>query len=348
MNRGVRAGCLTAALLLGGCMLQPPPVGEFSEGAWRTLLEQERFRSAMLMLDIHDLSPEQRDRLVAAVERSAAQRRRLLIRDAQRRADAGDFRGADELLVKAMPEQLDTGELEAAREQLERQVTLREQRALAQIYLLRGQQLLATTEPLARLERFAASADAQRLLQEHAASRTQVAARLVEAGEGALRRGEFGEAVTYLETAQRLDDTAPVATALTEARRGRALIAEREREAVARARQKIYDDLQAQLDDALTSANYAEAQAQLKQLERLRINEATTRTLRRRVERAVTAHTERATREGDRHYADGAIEQALTLWESAHAIAPSEELAGRIAKAQRFLERYRELRQPPG
>lgn len=344
---GLRASCLAAALLLGGCAHLERPPAEFNETAWQTLLDQQRYRSAMLMLEIHPLEPPQREELVATLERRAAQRRRALIREAQRLAEAGEFRRADALLAEAMPEQLETTELEAARAQLERKVTLREQRALGQIYLLHGQQLLAATEPLARLERFAASVDAQRLLQEHRDDRQQVAARLVTLGKAALKRGEYGEAVSYLQTAHRLDATVPVDDALAAARRGQAQVASQERQAVARARQKIYEDLQVQIEAALADADYAEALARLQQLERLGINTEATVALRRRVETTVANYTARAMHEGDRYYADGAIERALTLWETAHAIAPSEELAGRIGKAQRFLERYRELRQPP-
>lgn len=340
-----RAPVLAAVMSLAGCA-STPPVQELDIAVWQDLVSQQRYRSALLLLQERAVIPEQRQKLLKITEHSARVARQSLLREAQEIAKAGDYARADQMLREAEAEQLGVAEIQTVRAQLQRRLALKAEKALAAIYLLKGRQLLVERKHLQQLGSLAAAADAEHLLIENDRSQERAGSRLLQAGKKALKRGDYADAIEFLSMATELGAGDKAKMPLQEAKQGNAIIANRKRDAIEKARLKVYDELSSSIREALEAEAYARALERLDQLERLAVEPAETAELKRSVETAVTEFTKREMAEGDQQYAEGRIEQAVGHWKAAYEIDPHDELAARIAKGERFLERYRELKKP--
>lgn len=338
---------LACCVLASGCQSISDRTQPWDEARWNDLLQQHHYRTALAVLE---RKPQLADyqALLERLHTATARHRQWLIREVERLTIAGEHVQADALLAESEGQLLPSPEFDRFRAEYLVRLRQMERAQLTELFLLRGNYLLAERQRVDRLSRLARSRTAQRELSRHETESEAVAAHLLKAGERALAVRDYRTAINYLSVATKLDDDGTADVALKEARRALTRITDRQRNLLAQAQEQEYDKRRAAVEGALARANFRAALDELAALRQIASQQdtGTTRELADKVHSSVERFVQTEVRSGDQRYAEGRIEQALRHWRSAHSVGPSEELAAKIDKAERFLERYRELKLP--
>lgn len=340
---------LIATLLLGGCASWPP--GESFEQRLQQAQAAQDYRRA---LELIESVPEDDPRHKALAEdarqlrQKASDWRAQQLDQVHRLAARGAWREGMRILQETrdkLPADLGVEkELAAYRQDQERAL----QTALLEFALIRARHL-AQEEPVltqarnATLEPHRLGPIGQRQIED----RRQVLEILLPAAQDAHAEERWARVRELLEAALALNPETPEPLH-EQLQAAREHLASREAQARAQRDRKRHQRLQQALAEARAAREAGDYQTATQALERARkanpdhpevAGEEVA--LEQAIENFVTARLA----EGDRLYAQGRIERALQLWREADTLRPSAELSERIEKAERFLQRYRSLKE---
>lgn len=334
---------LTAvAVFTAGCaMLRPEP---FDLGSWREQLEARHFRLAESTLAAAGLPEAQQQTLREELMRAVAVYESDVLAKLRKLADHRQFNRTDELILEAQAALPRSDQLAQFIVDYQTLRAAEEQAYLDRLLLLRGDHLLAERKHILPLRAFAGSPRARRHLERHDESVREVAAQLALQGQNALAAGRLHHAVRYLGLAEELRPAKDIAQFLAQARAAQSAESARRAGAAQQALQQTYDKLHGEAQRALAAGNFAEARARVEQMKRLAPSFKRSDELLAAIDKAVARHTAELIEEGDKWYAEGRIERALKAWRQAFELTPTPQLGDRIARAELFLDRYREIK----
>lgn len=334
-----RTGGFILMLMLGACSHLPLPPSDSVDD----LSKQHRYVTALRTLDAHkQRTPAYAEKRAAIIADASAYQTELL-RQAnalvknQQFAQAQMLIDADRAELPASPElaQFDT-QFNAARARYI-------QRWLDELVRLRGPALVREHSAYQALSKAASEPELQRVVALHRAEVDYFAPLLAAMGNGALANNDPAQAVQYLSLANQLTPSAELAQQLKKAQE--ALIAGKQKKQMARLneREQRYRDLHDVLQKSLQEREFFAARDLLAQAKALNMHSDELDAMQRELDDAIATFVAQRVDAGDRHYADGHIEEALQHWRTADALTPTSELKEKIDKAQKFIERLQHL-----
>lgn len=337
---------LALALLLTGCTYAP----------WRTapaepdvdsLRTQHRYVSALAVLDEREKNAPDYAQRRSALLQEAQQYQGQVLGEVDELARQKRYAEGQTLLDQTTPELPESEELRNFTAQFATSRDRYVQRALDELYQLRSTQLPREQPLYQALDNAASDPELRKLVERHKADESFFAQQLGNAGAQALAQKDYAKAVQYFSAANKLEPSPQLAQQL--ARAEQALQANKQKYQAARSaeREQRYLELSSNIQEALQQRDYITARQQLEQARALAIHAEDVEAYQRQLDAAVNAFVKQQTEEGNRRYANGHIEEALHIWRQADSLAPSQELKERIEKAQRFMERYQQLREKP-
>ncbi|MDX9874648.1 MAG: hypothetical protein RBS88_07030 [Spongiibacteraceae bacterium] len=341
--RRARLTLATVVALATGCATLQPSA-PFDVTIWREQVAAAHFRTAENTLTQAALSEEQREELHEELTQAVARYENDVLTKLNQLAERRQFNRADQLILEA---QAALPRSEGLARFLVDYQTLRaaEERAyLNRLLVLRGEHLIAERKHILPLRAFAGSPAARRHIERHDESVREVAAQLARQGQDALANGRLNNAVRYLSLAQELSPNEEVGQFLAQAAAAQEVERIRRASATQQALQQTYDRLAQEAQQALASGDFAGARNRVAQMKRLAPSFRQSDDLAAAIDTAVALHTAELMEQGDKWYAEGRIERALRVWRQAHELTPTPQLSDRIARAERFLDRYREIK----
>ena len=158
---------------------------------------------------------------------------------------------------------------------------------------------------------------------------------------------EYGLALEYLRSIQRLEDSPEI---LSQIKRLRSLLAEQKKQQIARSNNSELSSRQQQqllnYDTAISQQQWLEAKAILAAMLKQRPGDKDLLDEQQRLADSVVVEVARATALGEAYYSEGNIEYALSAWQAALPLAPSNaQLLANIERAQRILDKVKTLKQ---
>lgn len=345
----LRRLAVVGTLLLAGCTSLPWPPAEPTPAPVdiAALQAQHRYVSALAALErqlsYDPLYQARREQLLSAAQAYQQQ----LFADVDALARQHKFSEAQALLDVAAPELPNTPELEQFRARFDGERDRYVARKLGQLTELKRQSLLREQALYRSLDGLGDAA-LRAAEQRNSADAAYFGELFAAAGERALSEGRYAEAARWLTDANQLLPSERTQRQLESAQQ--ALASDRQRVQAQRnvEREQRFQQLIDQARGAMQQRRYLEARSQLNAAEQLGTHGDTIAQLRQRLELAISGFITEQIQAGDRYYANGSIEKALQSWRRAAALSPSQELAERIEKAERFMERYQELKPSGG
>ena len=158
---------------------------------------------------------------------------------------------------------------------------------------------------------------------------------------------QYGLALDYMRSIQRLDDSAVI---LNQIKRLRTLLAEQQKQRVALSNSSQLSKKQQQqlldYDEALAQQQWFEAKAILAAMLKQRPGDKSLIEEQQRLADQLDSEVERATAQGEVYYSEGNIEAALIAWQAVLPLAPNDaQLLANIERAQRILDKVKTLKQ---
>ncbi|HSB97300.1 MAG TPA: hypothetical protein VLC91_12670 [Spongiibacteraceae bacterium] len=334
---------LLLLLALAGCVHTPPPSPPPGPDV-AELQAQHRCLSALKLLNTTGRDDadyvQQRDALVA----SARAYQTDLIGELRELMQQKQFAQAQEKLALAQIELPISQELEQFSQQLTTAAERYRQRYLEEILQLRSATLLKEQTLYNALDKAATEPELQQLIIRQRADSEYFAAQLSQTGARALAQNELTKAVQYLGLANQLTPSPELAQQLKRAEQ--ALFASKQKKQTARSteREQHYRELNAIFLQNLQQFDYAGARTQLEQAKTLGIHGDELETSQEQLDSAIDRFVTQEIDAGNRLYSEGYIEEALLRWRRAAVLTPSPQLLERIDKAQRFIDRFEQLR----
>lgn len=333
---------IVLSMLLAGCIHQPSSAPRAP--TVEQLRAEHRYVSALKTLDATALNaPDYTQRRTELVEDANAYQATLLDELAESMRQQA-FADAERRLADAQRELPSSSELERFSDNLHLAAERFRQRNLDDIVQLRST-ILLKEQPLYRALEKASDDDALRQLIERQRADTDFfAAQLEQLGTRALAQNDFTRAAQYLGQANQLKPSDDIAQQLKRAEQALAASKQKRQTARSTEREQHYREASAALQQSMQQSNYAVARSQLEQLKALAIHNDEVDAVQQQLDRAIAAFVDSEIDAGNRLYSDGHLEEALVRWRSAATLAPSPQLTERIEKAQRFIDRFEQLR----
>jgi hypothetical protein len=333
---------LLAPLLLGGCTLLVKPDAPIDIDALRTqhhyvdaldALEQQRATNPDYL--------QQRQQLLEEATLYQSQ----LLQSLRTAMDQHDYVTAQQALAQARQQLPANAELKAFNMEFERARDRYVQDKLDDLYQLRGEHLLKEQPLYQSLQGFTGDYDLQIAVARYEADAEYFSKLLAVAGAQAMLREDYVAAQKYLSVAQQLRPSEQLVTAIQEVQRANEARREREKQNRLNEREQRYRKLEATLQQSLDSQDFIPARTQLAALRDIGLHQADVEQYRRRLDDAIARYVAVQIDSGSKHYAEGHIEDALENWRAADALQAIPELKERIEKAEKFIQRYRDLQQ---
>lgn len=268
--------------------------------------------------------------------------------------DAGKLNQAEELINLAIGHYPDGQKLQKAAARLRSLRQAKIDALEAQLLLAQADWLAASVpiyERLAKVEPSNLDAiwQAKRMEQE----RQHVAQRLASLGLTAHASGDKEAAKRYLKAANQLVPSEPVHDVLAhlgkQEKRKQELKKAQEEKVASEKRRADAERLAQQARKELQHAQLVPARDHLDELQNVDPDYYQLDSLRFRLERAIQTRVASLLKTGDDHYADGRIAEAKRVWEAGLELAPDDaELLARVERAEKVLNRLRELREDAG
>jgi tetratricopeptide (TPR) repeat protein len=333
---------LLLLLLFAGCKQAPPPAPPPPDIG--QLQSQHRYVTALAALDdTAKTMPDYETRRAQLLEAAGAYQTQLLL-ELGELVQQHRFTDAQQRLAEQRAELPPADELDRFATNLDNAATRYRQRSLDDIVQLRGAQLLKE-QPLYRaLEKAANSSELEQLIARNRADTEFFAAHLAQLGARALAQNEFTKATQYLGQSNQLVPSEAVAEQLKRAEQGLATSKQKRQTARSTEREQHYRERSAALQQNMQQGDYVAARAELEQLKSLNLRTEEVEQTQEQLEKAIATFVAQQVDAGNRLYSDGHLEDALRHWRRAAALAPSPQLTERIEKAQKFIDRFEQLR----
>lgn len=339
----LRALLLAAALFGTACS----PFKAQPDADIGMLRSEHRYVSALAQLEkMRAKNPDYPTQRQEIVEEASLYQAQLLL-SLRNLMEQNEFARAQQMLNTAIPELPENAELATFNAEFTRERDRYAQVRLDELYQLRGEHLLAEQPLYQSLQGIAGDYDLQIAVERFQADANYFAKLLREAGLQAMANEDYTAAQKYLATSNQLLPSSEVGAALQEAARAIAQEQEQVQQSHANEREQRYRKFESGLLQAMKTQDYAVARTQLARLRETGLHTSAVDRYRRQLAEAIRAFVNARTDSGNKHYADGHIEAALKDWRKAYALSPSAELKERIEKADKFLERYQNLKQAP-
>lgn len=332
-----------ATIFISACTpTRPAPLVDVS-----ALREQHQYQTALAALEQQrGTDPsylQQRQTLLEAATLYQSQ----LLRSLRTAMDQQDYANAQKTLEAALPQLPPNAELTAFSAEFDRARMRYVQEKLDELYQLRGEHLLKEQPLYQSLQGFTGDYDLQIAVARYQADADYFSKLLAAAGALAMQREDYAAALKYLSTANQLRPAAELASAIEATRRAHDARREREKQNRTSERELRYAKLESALQAALAKQDFQQARIQLNTLRDIGLHLAEVEQYRRHLNEAVDSYVAAQIDAGNKHYAEGHIEEALKNWNNASALQMTPELKERIEKAEKFIQRYQNLKQQP-
>lgn len=341
---------LCSVLLLGGCAMLLSPSQRYEVRIEHALAERD-YRTALALIQRGPpIDPQHSAPVIEEAEllSRAKQWRKEQLQEAERSAADGRWGDGVALLAHAdilLPDSLNLAAERAAYTERQREVANRQ---LVAFTLLRANNLIAEQAALQpALDAAIKPSPLTVTAARQAADRAQALAVLWPAAHRAFDQRQWRQAAQLLEVMLALDSTPSdnLRQKLAYAQSQLADVkAEEDQQRTELQRQRITKALQ-QATSARIDGDYQRARGILAEL-RAQVGEHEQLTAEQeRLHAAIKTSIRQHVKEGDRLYANGEIEAALHQWQQAEQLRPgSTEISERVLRAQRFIERYHNLK----
>ena len=158
---------------------------------------------------------------------------------------------------------------------------------------------------------------------------------------------QYGLALDYMRSIQRLDDSAVI---LNQIKRLRTLLAEQQKQRVALSNSSQLSKKQQQqlldYDEAIAQQQWFEAKAILAAMLKQRPGDKSLIDEQQRLADQLVSEVEQAAAQAEVYYSEGNIEAALIAWQAVLPLAPKDaQLLANIERAQRILDKVKTLKQ---
>ncbi|MET0378747.1 MAG: hypothetical protein ABW049_07115 [Spongiibacteraceae bacterium] len=300
-----------------------------------TALEQQRASNPAYL--------QQRQALLEAATLYQSQ----LLQSLRAAMDQQDYANAQKTLEAALPQLPPNAELTAFSAEFDRARMRYVQDKLDDLYQLRGEHLLKEQPLYQSLQGFTGDYDLQIAVARYQADAEYFSKLLAAAGALAMQREDYAAALKYLTTANQLHPAAEFTSAIEATTRAYDARREREKQNRTSEREQRYKKQENVLQAALAKQDFQQARIQLNALRDIGLHLAEVEQYRRNLHEAVDHYVAEQIDAGNKHYAEGHIEDALKNWNNASALQLTPELKERIEKAEKFIQRYENLKQQP-
>lgn len=334
-----RLSALLGAGLLSACTLitPPPPPADLA-----ALRQQHQYVAALAHLQPADPTYlQQRQAILEEATRYQSQ----LLQSLRLAMDKQDYVSAQNALATALPQLPPNAELTAFQAEFERARGRYVQDKLDDLYQLRGEHLLKEQSLYQSLQGLAGDDDLQVAVARFQADADYFAKLLAAAGNEAMARQDYAAARKYLTTANQLRPSPELGSTIATAVQALETQREKTKQTRLSEREQRYRRIETQLQQALDKSDFAQARTQLAALREVGLHLPEVEDYRLQLNDAIAATVRAETDAGNRSYADGRIEEALVHWRAAADLQPGAELQERIEKAEKFIQRYRDLQQ---
>lgn len=337
---------LFCCVLVAGCAYLPLPVRHPAPSV-ETLLEQHQYLSALKALRTQRSNSRDYEAQRDAILAQASQYRDTVLRDASALQQQQQFAQAQQLLEAAGPELPQSREFDQFNEQFYAARDLYLQIYLDELVRLRALPLVRERSTYLALQKAASTPELQQAVARHQSEVDYLAPLIANAGAQALEQGEFTRAAQYLAAANQLAPSLQLAQQLKSAEQ--AIAANRQKKQIARIteREQRYRDLNYALHQSLDQRDFLAARDQLGQARALGVHSDELDALQKQLDELIANFVAQHVSSGDRHYADGRIEEALQHWRQADLLLSTPELKEKIDKAQKFIGRLHQLQKTP-
>ena len=343
-TRAARHGAtLVLLLLLGGCGLFKPQTA-IDIDALRT---EHRYVSALSALEQNRTkTPDYLQQRQILLDEATLYQSQLL-QSLRTLMEQQNYAQAQQLLQQATPELPLNAELTAFVSEFNRDRNRYVQEHLDELYQLRGEHLLKEQPLYQSLIGVASDDELQTAIERYQADVEYFSRLLRTAGTAAMEREDCALARKYLATANQLRPTDEVTAALDACTRTIDTRRERQQQSRASEREQRYRKIEAALQQALAKPDFMAARAQLGTLRETGLHSAEVERYQRQLDDAINTYVNALIDSGNRQYTEGHIEAALENWRNAYALTPTADVKERIEKAEKFIQRYQDLKQSP-
>lgn len=344
----MRGAILCAALLLGGCAGMPVEFPDPGAGTTVAQLRAEhRYVSALELLKQRDGRRESYRSQRRALLDAAAAYQKTLFAEVDELVARDLYAAAQLQLETALPELPQSAALRRYTERFHADRDSFVAAQLEQLSQIRGQNLLREQALYEKLIGVNGDYEMQVAVERFREDSEYFARQLHNRGVRALEAADYDSAVQLLGTANQLHPNKATANQLETAYRELLAAQNREQSELEQQRSARVRALGERFAEAMRAADYATARRHLDEAAALDADSRAVRQWRRQLQAARSEAVADHIAAGDRLYAEGRVEEALKRWRSARALETSTELQSRIERAQRLMERYRELKEIP-
>lgn len=311
------------------------------------LCGEHRYLTALKQLDAqhaHDADyARQRDTVIADARRYQSE----VLDNARQLLQQERFSTAQQLLETASAELPPAPELEQFAEQLHTERDRYIQRHLDDLIRWRAMRLVREHSLYLALQQAATDPELKQAIARHQQDVAYFSPLIAKAGLQALDQGEYTRALQYLGVANLLTPSPELAQQLKAAEQAAATSRQKQKIARSTERERRYRDLSYALQQSLDQRDFLAARDQLEQARGLGIHADELDAAQKQLDDAINVFVTQHINSGDRHYADGRIEEALQHWRQAELLRPTPELKEKIEKAQKFIGRLHQLQKAP-
>lgn len=333
---------MVAAVISACAPNKPAPVIDV-----QALREQHQFQNALAALEQQRADNpdylQQRQEILEAATLYQSQ----LLKSLRTAMDQQDYANAQQTLEAALPQLPPNAELTAFSAEFDRARMRYVQDQLDDLYQLRGEHLLKEQKLYQSLQGFTGDNDLQVAVARYHADADYFSKLLAAAGALAMQREDYAAALKYLTTANQLHPAPELVSAIDATKRANDVRREREKQNRTSEREQRYVKVEAALQSALAKQDFQQARLQLTALRDIGLHLAEVEQYRRRLNEAADRYVAEQIDAGNKHYAEGHIEEALKNWTNASVLQLTPELKERIEKAEKFIQRYENLKQQP-
>ncbi len=311
------------------------------------LREQHQYQTALAALEQQRANNpaylQQRQEVLEAATLYQSQ----LLQSLRTAMDQQEYARAQKMLESALPELPPNAELAAFSAKFDRARMRYVQDKLDDLYQLRGEHLLKEQPLYQSLQGFTGDHDLEIAVARYQADAEYFSKLLAAAGALAIQREDYTAALKYLTTANQLRPAPELASAIESSKRANDARRAREKQNRTSEREQRYTKAEAALQATLAKQDFLQARIQLNALRDIGLHLVEVEQYRQQLDEAIDRYVAEQIDAGNKHYADGNIEEALKKWNNASALQLTPELKERIEKAEKFIQRYENLKQQP-
>lgn len=332
------------SLFLTACSQLPWPAP--SGPSIEQLRDEHRYLTALKTLNARRGAIKNFDEQRDALLDQARQYQSEMLRDARALQAQQQFEKAQQLFEQARAELPDSRDIDQFGEQFYPARDRYVQHYLDELIRLRTLPLARQHATYQALEKAAAEPELKQLVERHQQDVDYFAPLIAKAGAQALEQGEYTRAMQYLTAANQLAPSPQITQQLKSTEQ--AIAANKQRQQIARTseREQRYRDLSYALQQSLDQRDFLAARDQLEQARALGIHADELDTVQKQLDEAIGVFVAQHIDSGNRHYANGRIEEALQHWRQADLLVSTPELKEKIEKAQKFIGRLQQLQKP--